>query len=248
MAVLRSRTKPWNTCLDDQPGDEKLFTDHKSESRDDPCNLKFKTTDSRLPFWIIAHKEQYREGAVWDNTHEGTGPRMCVENSETGKLVVKFHNTGIVVIQANFLKWQEKWDTLRTRVTELQENPDTSTYMDMLDDDHDLDRSGTQASMSNPPEIKIQQATINTSSTSQGSLSLSESQHVSEHNSVLSQGEESLVNDLQAKYIQLIDHSNTAMENMGKSIDSIKSEILKSHIQLQNTMKDDVMSSISRSP
>ena len=48
-------TKWWNDCLDNQPPEEKIFVDHKTEARNDPCNLKFKTSDSRLPYWIVAH-------------------------------------------------------------------------------------------------------------------------------------------------------------------------------------------------
>ena len=245
-------TKWWNDCLDNQPPEEKIFVDHKTEARNDPCNLKFKTSDSRLPYWIVAHKEIYHD-AEWDNTHENTGPRMCVENQSDGNVVIKFHSSGIVVIQANFQKWYDlHWDKLKARVSEMIDNPNQSTYMP---EDLTPDEIISNDLLSKPPPvITVTQATVEhglsndsvsvTHDTAMDNSSpLHEGSVHSENESLLSGGKNnnSLVDNVQAKYISLIDHSNQAIENVGRSVDSLKIEISKSQTQLNTAIKNELL-------
>ena len=245
-------TKWWNDCLDDQPPEEKIFVDHKTEARDDPCNLKFKTSDSRLPYWIIAHKEIYRD-ADWDNSHENTGPRMCVENQSDGKVVVKFHSSGIVVIQANFQKWYDlHWDKLKARVSEMIDNPNQSSYMP---EDLTPDEIISNDPLSKPPPaISVTQATAEQGLSDGDSVSITDDTGMvnglplhegtvnSENDSLLSGGKinNSLTDNVQAKYISLIDHSNQAIENFGRSVDSLKTEISRSQTQLHTAIKNEL--------
>ena len=102
-------TKHWNVVVDDLEPDEALHFDYKHEEDAltglNPISVKFKTSLSRLPFWIVAHREIFQL-AKWEAKENCE--LMQNRAKPEGSITVKFHHNGVILIQGkNFMRWHD---------------------------------------------------------------------------------------------------------------------------------------------
>ena len=122
------------------PADETVYTDYQDEQLREPCNMKFKTVNSRLHLWIDAHRQKYSDSNVeWEDLEHQT--TMRVSNS-LGSLVIRFHKSqhksaNVVLVQGTlFENWlDEQYVGLRKLVDMLEQQQSTQqTHRDGAED------------------------------------------------------------------------------------------------------------------
>ena len=142
----RTRTKPWNTNMDDVEADERLYTDHEDEQMTKPCSMKFKTTTSRLPLWIQVHQDIYGS-AEWDDLEHIATMRV---SNPLGILVVKFHKTtNCVLVQGSQLhSWCDtQFGKLKRMVEQHDQQPEhrQTNTREYVDGEEDTDPAHSQS-------------------------------------------------------------------------------------------------------
>ena len=155
--------KPWNNEFTEL---EQVYTDHYTADRSKPCMLKFKSTEKRTPMWFIAFRECYPRGR-WDPPKTEGVQMLKVTNNSDGYITVKIHHTtSVITIQGKDAEshWLPRFQTLQSRVDELENNSRTSSY----DDDEFSPQKKTEGKSVSDESIMIEDDTFVTQTPSSG--------------------------------------------------------------------------------
>ena len=124
-------TKHWNVLVEDLEPTEALHFDYKHEEDAltgmNPISVKYKTTLTRLTYWIIAHRQTFPL-AKWET--KDNCKFMQNRAKPDGSITVKFHDNGVVLIQGkNFMRWHDvHFVSLKKIVDDYEAHPERSSY------------------------------------------------------------------------------------------------------------------------
>ena len=100
--------------------DEVIYTDYKDEARSAMTSIKFKTTNKRIRYWVVAYEEIFNNEKWYE-----FGQNLVTlkhKDSSNKNLMIKFYlSTGVVLVQGlRYMQWKlTYYDRLKARVDEL---------------------------------------------------------------------------------------------------------------------------------